>query len=157
VFGRILGTLGKVIGDAAEEMFIIIALEGSAGTPGELEFEKRCREEQKLRDAGNCKVGRWMGPSELANMQGSKTVKNGTGNQSRVAFPADPSAYQNAPKGDIYVEYWVPCNSLSKGGSPKWRSIYGPDHPFAQKLGITEYPPALGIRPLLVKCYEQHR
>jgi len=53
-----------------------------------------------------------MSPDELAKMRKTGKVQEGGGGQTRVADPADPNAYRNAPDGDVYVEFEVPANRV---------------------------------------------
>jgi RHS repeat-associated protein len=149
VANRLLNAAGDLAADALEDIFIVLALEDQAGTDTEIEFEKECL--KRAKNPEWCRVGRWMNPTELSNMQATNRVQEGPGGMTNVAYPADPNAYKAAPKGDVYVEFWVPCKSLRPGGSPIWRKIYGPKFRLAPKLGITEMPPAYGIDQLLVK------
>lgn len=82
--------------------------------------------------AGYSRVGRWMSPDELAAMQSTGRVQAGGGGVHRVAFPADPEAYQAAPPGDLFVSYDVPTASLRPAGTGAWRQIVGPDSVFGR-------------------------
>ena len=90
-----------------------------------------------------------MNPSELAKMKETGRVQEGTGGQTRVADPANPATYKNAPKGDQYVEFDVPASRVkpqSKGTS----RIPGPNSPDARVPGRNptdfKMPPATNIK-----------
>jgi RHS repeat-associated protein len=75
---------------------------------------------------GWVRVGRWMSQEELQEMQQTgKAVESNLGG-SRVADPADPSAYKNAPSGSVYVEYDIPAGSATSMGNG-WSKIPGPN------------------------------
>ena len=90
-----------------------------------------------------------MNPEELAEMRRTGRVQEGGGGQTRVADPANPDTYRNAPDGDVYVEFDVPADRLlphSQGTS----RIPGPNSPDARVPGRNpsdfEMPPATNIR-----------
>ena len=90
-----------------------------------------------------CRVGRWMSPDELAKMLKSGQVQESLTHRgvTSVAFPANRDAYKNPPPGDVYVEFFVPCNRLLKipGG---WGKIYGPNSSIGRARGILDLAPA---------------
>jgi len=102
------------------------------------------------------KVGRWMSPAEYEAMVATGKVQVGGGGVTRVALPADATAYKNAPIGDMYVEFWVPEGSLVPQ-SQGWSLIPGPNSVYdrlLQKKGlpaITEMPNATNIQVIQVK------
>jgi hypothetical protein len=77
--------------------------------------------------SGWVKVGRWMSQDELANMKSSGVAQESADlGGSRVALPADASAYKGAPSGSVYVEYEIPAGSAKQVGSG-WAKIPGPN------------------------------
>jgi len=94
-------------------------------------------------------VGRHMSPDELAKMKKTGRVQEGGGGQTRVADPANPNAYRNAPKGDVYAEFDVPANRVLPQSKGTGR-IPGPNSPDARVPGRNpsdyEMPHATNIR-----------
>lgn len=73
------------------------------------------------------RVGRWMSQGEYDKMVASGKVQMSGDNKVHVANPADINAFgKQAPKGSIYVEFDVPSNTISKGGTDGWGIINGP-------------------------------
>ena len=98
------------------------------------------------------RVGRWMSQDEYDKMVASGKVQMSGDNKVHVANPADINAFgKQAPKGSIYVEFDVPSNTISKGGTDGWGIINGPgsllDRLNAKKglPRITEMPNATNI------------
>ncbi|MFC5491362.1 RHS repeat-associated core domain-containing protein [Dokdonella soli] len=95
------------------------------------------------------RVGRWMSPEELGKMQQTGTVQEGSGGMTRVANPASPNTYRNAPSGDVYVEFNVPSNRVLPHSNGTGR-IPGPNSPDARVPGRNpaDYamPPATNIK-----------
>ena len=98
------------------------------------------------------RVGRWMSQDEYNKMVASGKVQMSGDNKVHVANPADINAFgKQAPKGSIYVEFDVPSNTISKGGTDGWGIINGPgsllDRLNAKKglPRITEMPNATNI------------
>ncbi|NCT91507.1 RHS repeat-associated core domain-containing protein, partial [Cellulomonas sp. APG4] len=75
--------------------------------------------------SGWTRVGRWTSPAEHAAMKETGSIQWNARGVHRVATPASPSTYRNAPKGDIYVECDVPSGVL-KPHSEGTSIIYGP-------------------------------
>jgi hypothetical protein len=75
---------------------------------------------------GYSRVGRWMSKTEYEAMKTTGKVQEGLGGSTRVAFPASPNTYRNAPLGDRYVEFNVPTSSL-KPHSQGTMQIPGPN------------------------------
>jgi hypothetical protein len=90
-----------------------------------------------------------MSPDELAKMRKTGRVQEGGGGQTRVADPANPNSYRNAPKGDRYVEFDVPANRVLPHSKGTGR-IPGPNSPDARVPGRNpadfEMPPATNIK-----------
>jgi RHS repeat-associated protein len=149
--GRLFGGLVDFLEPVAGPIGVVLALEGAAGTPGELEFEKTCKEKEKLLNSGHCQVGRWMSPEELAAMQSNNTVQESRlQGVTSVTMPPNPDSYKDAPAGSVFVTFIVPCNRVRKvpGG---WGKIYGPNSTIGRGLGVTDMPPAYYIEPLVIK------
>ena len=98
------------------------------------------------------RVGRWMSQDEYDKMVASGKVQMSGDNKVHVANPADINAFgKQAPEGSIYVEFDVPSNTISKGGTDGWGIINGPgsllDRLNAKKglPRITEMPNATNI------------
>ena len=98
------------------------------------------------------RVGRWMSQEEYDKMISSGKVQMSGDNKVHVANPADINAFgKQAPKGSLYVEFDVPSNTISKGGTDGWGIINGPgsllDRLNAKKglPRITEMPNATNI------------
>ena len=73
------------------------------------------------------RVGRWMSQDEYDKMVVSGKVQMSGDNKVHVANPADINAFgKQAPKGSVYVEFDVPSNTISKGGTDGWGIINGP-------------------------------
>jgi hypothetical protein len=95
------------------------------------------------------RVGRYMNPEELAKMKATGKVQEGGGGQTRVADPANPDAYKNAPNGDKYVEFDVPANRVLPHSEGTGR-IPDPNSPDARVPGRNpadyEMPSATNIK-----------
>ena len=98
------------------------------------------------------RVGRWMSQKEYDKMVASGKVQMSGDNKVHVANPADINAFgKQAPNGSLYVEFDVPSNTISKGGTDGWGIINGPgsllDRLNAKKglPRITEMPSATNI------------
>lgn len=79
------------------------------------------------------RVGRWMGKSELDQMQNTGRVVEGGGGRTYVGTTPDPSDYK-AGTG-YYVEFDVPSRSLHPASRPNWAQIPGPN------VGTTRFGP----------------
>ena len=98
------------------------------------------------------RVGRWMSQEEYDKMISTGKVQMSGDNKVHVANPADINAFgKQAPKGSLYVEFDVPSNTISKGGTEGWGIINGPGSLLDRlnvKKGlprITEMPNATNI------------
>ena len=68
-----------------------------------------------------------MSQDEYDKMVASGKVQMSGDNKVHVANPADINAFgKHAPKGSVYVEFDVPSNTISKGGTDGWGIINGP-------------------------------
>lgn len=73
------------------------------------------------------RVGRWMSQAEYDKMVETGKVQMSGDNKVHVANPADIEAFRKqAPIGSIYVEFDVPNNTISAGGTDGWGIINGP-------------------------------
>ncbi|NRT79266.1 RHS repeat-associated core domain-containing protein [Clostridium beijerinckii] len=102
--------------------------------------------------AETTRVGRWMSQEEYEKMVKTGQVQMSGDNKVHVANPADIDAFsKQAPKGSIYVEFDVPSNTISQGGTDGWGIINGPgsllDRLNARKglPPITEMPKPINI------------
>jgi len=85
-----------------------------------------------------------MNPEELAEMRRTGRVQEGGGGQTRVADPANPDTYRNAPDGDVYVEFDVPADRLLPHSQGTIES---------QDL-IARMPACRGEIPQILKCHQ---
>ena len=78
-------------------------------------------------EANTIRVGRWMSQAEYDKMIETGKVQMSGDNKVHVANPANIDAFgKQAPKGSIYVEFDVPINTVSTGGTDGWGIINGP-------------------------------
>ncbi|WP_422662695.1 hypothetical protein [Pseudomonas viridiflava] len=93
------------------------------------------------------RVGRWMSPDELAQMQNTNRVVQGGGGQTFISTNGIADFKGAAPKGSVYVEFDVPANSLLQGGKDGWFKMIGPDAGKSQQFLLNkqggEYLPAI--------------
>uniref|UniRef100_UPI0036D7C349 TreTu family toxin n=1 Tax=Photorhabdus sp. RM322S TaxID=3342825 RepID=UPI0036D7C349 len=80
------------------------------------------------------RVGRWMSPDELAQMQSSGKIVQGGGGQTFISTNGASDFKGTAPKGSVYAEFDVPANSLLKGGKDGWFKMIGPDASKSQQF-----------------------
>ncbi|MFZ0320986.1 MAG: hypothetical protein WAL56_17800 [Candidatus Sulfotelmatobacter sp.] len=99
--------------------------------------------------AGYVRVGRWMSPEELAEMQASgRVVESNLNGVTSVTYPPSSTGW-TPPSGRVFAQFDVPVESLRGIPSPNgWAKIYGPNSMFADYLEITEMPEALNIEVL---------
>lgn len=79
------------------------------------------------------RVGRWMSPLELEQMQKTGKIVQGGGGQTFISINGVKDFKGAAPKGSIYVEFDVPTNSLLQGGKEGWYKMIGPNANLSQK------------------------
>jgi RHS repeat-associated protein len=97
-------------------------------------------------EGGTTTVGRYMSQAELDAMKAEGKVQESLNNGvTSVTHPPSPTAYANAPKGDIYTEFDVPKSAINAADGTTAK-IYGPNSIFGPKLNINEMPPATNIR-----------
>ncbi|MES4611348.1 MAG: VENN motif pre-toxin domain-containing protein [Ewingella sp.] len=99
------------------------------------------------------RVGRWMSPDELAQMQNGGKVVQGGGGQTFISTNGITDFKATAPAGSVYVEFDVPTNSLLQGGKDGWFKLIGPDASKSQKFmlnkqGGSQLPDAKNITVL---------
>ena len=126
------GTLKK---EVAEEVAENTAKKEIADTAEDLS-QKTVKKEDSLGDnsgvkrgneANTIRVGRWMSQAEYDKMIETGKVQMSGDNKVHVANPANIDAFgKQAPKGSIYVEFDVPINTVSTGGTDGWGIINGP-------------------------------
>jgi RHS repeat-associated protein len=141
-FGTSQASLINAAGNLAPEATAL-------GTAGKLIWPKVSVASEQAAVVPTKTVGRWMSPSELAKMKQTGLVQEGGGGQTRVADPANPNSYRNAPKGDVYVEFDVPAHRVLLHSEGTGR-IPGPRSPDARLPGRNpadfEMPPATNIK-----------
>ncbi|KFB99281.1 hemolysin [Trabulsiella guamensis ATCC 49490] len=99
------------------------------------------------------RVGRWMSPDELSQMQNGGKVVQGGGGQTFISTRGASDFKSTAPAGSVYVEFDVPTNSLLQGGKDGWYKLIGPDASKSQqfmlnKQGGSQLPEAKSITVL---------
>jgi filamentous hemagglutinin len=110
-------------------------------------------ETQLVDGVATTRVGRWMSPSELSQMQNSGSVVQGSGGQTFISINGALDFKGASPKGSVYVEFDVPANSLLQGGKDGWFKMIGPDAMNSQKFllnkqGGVQLPSVKNIRIL---------
>jgi filamentous hemagglutinin len=68
-------------------------------------------ETQIINEVSVTRVGRWMSPDELAQMQSGNKVVQGSGGQTFISTNGASAFKATAPNGSVYVEFDVPTNS----------------------------------------------
>ncbi|MBN3059882.1 VENN motif pre-toxin domain-containing protein [Pectobacterium versatile] len=96
------------------------------------------------------RVGRWMSPDELAQMQNSGKVIQGGGGQTFISINGASDFKGTAPTGSVYAEFDVSTKSLLQGGKDGWFKLIGPDASKSQqfmlnKQGGTQLPDVKNI------------
>jgi hypothetical protein len=105
--------------------------------------------------ANTIRVGRWMSQDEYYEMAASGLVQESKSKGvTSVTLPPNPDAYRDAAARSVYVEFNVP-RSVIRGADGTTAKIYGPNSIFAERVGITEMPPATGITPIVSKVGRQ--
>ncbi|WP_346729250.1 hemagglutinin repeat-containing protein [Achromobacter ruhlandii] len=98
----------------------------------------RLGETRIVDDISVTRVGRWMSPDELAQMQSSGRVVQGGGGQTFISTNGTLDFKGAAPKGSGYVEFDVPANSLLQGGKEGWCKLIGPDASKSQQFMLNK-------------------
>lgn len=100
---------------------------GKAGSKATVSSPLKLGETKAVDDVSMTRVGRWMSPDELAQMQNTNKVVQGGGGQTFISTNGIADFKGAAPKGSVYVEFDVPANSLLQGGKDGWFKMIGPD------------------------------
>uniref|UniRef100_UPI001EF5C099 VENN motif pre-toxin domain-containing protein n=2 Tax=Snodgrassella TaxID=1193515 RepID=UPI001EF5C099 len=90
-------------------------------------------ETKVINEVSVTRVGRWMSPEELRQMQSTGKIVQGGGGQTFISINGVNDFKGAAPKGSVYVEFDVPTNSLIQGGKNGWYKMLGPDANASQK------------------------
>jgi len=115
------------------------------------------RNAKTLPPSGTTRVGRWMSPTELANMKSTSRVIESSSGTTHVAVPASSATFgRQAATGSAYVEFNVSSETLLSTGTGTAR-IITPNSRAAQqyqRLGRpvpTQSPPVYNINVLGTK------
>jgi RHS repeat-associated protein len=97
------------------------------------------------------RVGRWMSKTELEQMRNDQRMVESTNNGiSGVTVPPNPDAYKDVKPGEVFVEFDLPEDALQGYTENNgWAKVWGPSSIFAEKVGITEMPPATNIEEIM--------
>ncbi|OCT39562.1 two-partner secretion domain-containing protein [Pseudomonas putida] len=98
-----------------------------AGAKGTVNTALKLGETQTINDVSMTRVGRWMSPDELAQMQSSNKIVQGGGGQTFISTNGAADFKGAASKGSVYVEFDVPSSGLLQGGKEGWYKMIGPD------------------------------
>jgi RHS repeat-associated protein len=90
-------------------------------------------ETQVINGVSVTRVGRWMSPKELEQMQNTGKVVQGGGGQTFISINGANDFKSVAANGSVYVEFDVPTNSLIQGGKEGWYKLLGSDAKLSQK------------------------
>ncbi len=99
-------------------------LQGVKGAAGSL---LKLGETKVINNVSMTRVGRWMSPGELLQMQGNNRVVQGAGGQTFISINGAADFKGAASKGAVYVEFDVPSNGLLQGGKEGWYKMIGQD------------------------------
>ncbi len=97
------------------------------GAKGTANTALKLGETQTINDVSMTRVGRWMSPDELAQMQSSNKIVQGGGGQTFISTNGAADSKGAASKGSVYVEFDVPSSGLLQGGKEGWYKMIGPD------------------------------
>jgi RHS repeat-associated protein len=90
-------------------------------------------ETQVINGVSVTRVGWWMSPKELEQMQNTGKVVQGGGGQTFISINGANDFKSVAANGSVYVEFDVPTNSLIQGGKEGWYKLLGSDAKPSQK------------------------
>jgi hypothetical protein len=76
-------------------------------------------------EKGYTRVGRWMSETEYKAMKATNKMQEGAGGQTFTATSGPDSYRRQTKKGNVYVEFDVPTNSLLEGGQADWFKTIG--------------------------------
>ncbi|MFI8223162.1 filamentous hemagglutinin N-terminal domain-containing protein [Pseudomonas sp. NPDC085632] len=99
-------------------------LQGVKGAAGSL---LKLGETKVINNVSMTRVGRWMSPGELLQMQGNNRVVQGAGGQTYISINGAADFKGAASKGAVYVEFDVPSSGLLQGGKEGWYKMIGQD------------------------------
>ena len=81
-------------------------------------------------------VGRWMSKTELETMQSTGRVVESWSTKTDVSINGYEDFMPMVTKGQVYVEFSVPTNSLIGGGKPGWFHMIGPNAGSSRKAAL---------------------
>ncbi|GAA5107834.1 hypothetical protein GCM10023211_09370 [Orbus sasakiae] len=109
---------------------------GNVGAKSNINSSLKLGETKVVNEVSVTRVGRWMSPEELAQMQSTGKVVQGGGGQTFISVNGVNDFKGAAPKGSVYVEFDVPSNSLIQGGNEGWYKMIGPNAQPSQKYQV---------------------
>ncbi|UZJ62008.1 filamentous hemagglutinin N-terminal domain-containing protein [Pseudomonas sp. KU26590] len=118
---------GKTAGKGALDAGADAGEAAASGAKATVSSPLKLGETKAIDDVSMTRVGRWMSPDELAQMQNTNKVVQGGGGQTFISTNGIADFKGAAPKGSVYVEFDVPANSLLQGGKDGWFKMIGPD------------------------------
>ncbi|MDU8359244.1 DUF637 domain-containing protein [Pseudomonas syringae group sp. J309-1] len=118
---------GKASGGNSASGSGVVQGGSGAGPKATVSSPLKLGETKAIDDVSMTRVGRWMFPDELAQMQNTNKVVQGGGGQTFISTNGIADFKGAAPKGSVYVEFDVPANSLLQGGKDGWFKMIGPD------------------------------
>ncbi|WP_332770756.1 two-partner secretion domain-containing protein [Pseudomonas sp. ESBL1] len=130
--GAVPGASSNV--NKAYEYWAAVKAERAAGAKATASSPLKLGETKVINDVNMTRVGRWMSPDELAQMQSTSKVVQGGGGQTFISTNGVSDFKGPAPKGSVYVEFDVPANSLLQGGKEGWFKMIGPDASKSQQF-----------------------
>ncbi|WP_367863604.1 hypothetical protein [Pseudomonas guariconensis] len=130
--GAVPGASSNV--NKAYEYWAAVKAERVAGAKATASSPLKLGETKVINDVNMTRVGRWMSPDELAQMQSTSKVVQGGGGQTFISTNGVSDFKGPAPKGYVYVEFDVPANSLLQGGKEGWFKMIGPDASKSQQF-----------------------
>ncbi|MCQ9424353.1 DUF637 domain-containing protein [Pseudomonas sp. LJDD11] len=129
---RNTGTVATVEARGVEKAYAYWS--NARGAKAPVSSPLRLGETKAINDVSMTRVGRWMSPDELAQMQSTNKVVQGGGGQTFISTNGIADFKGAASKGSVYVEFDVPANSLLQGGKDGWFKMIGPDASKSQQF-----------------------
>jgi hypothetical protein len=83
-------------------------------------------------------VGRWMSTVELEKMRKTGRTVESWSTKTDVSINGFQDFMPMAKKGQVYVEFSVPTNSLIYGGKPGWFHMIGPNGGASRKAALSK-------------------
>ncbi|XMB50051.1 DUF637 domain-containing protein [Pseudomonas fluorescens] len=111
---------------------------GGVGAKATVSSPLKLGETKAINEVSMTRVGRWMSPAELAQMQNTNKVVQGAGGQTFISTNGIADFKGAAPKGSVYVEFDVPANSLLQGGKDGWFKMIGPEAGKSQQFMLNK-------------------